>query len=95
MPAATLETPKAITNTVTSVKVTGVVNDTERGVIDIHFMTLLEDGTPYQRGNVQITGHDEIKDVYAEIDAKLSTGLTFEESSRQVLYNRAIAFVQA
>lgn len=95
MPAATLETPKAITNTVTSVKVTGVVNDTERGAIDIHFMTLLEDGTPYQRGNVQITGHDAIKDVYAEIDAKLSTGLTFEESSRQVLYNRAIAFVQA
>lgn len=93
--ALILGTPIAVTNTQTSVQITGLVNNLERGNIEVHYMTLLEDGTPYQRGMTTYDGYDEVKNVYAEIDAVIATGKTFEEASTEILYTKVIAHLGA
>ena len=89
--ATLLSTPQVITNTVNTVQVTGLVNNVEEGRIEIHYMTLLEDGTPYQRGMVILAeGYDAVKAASANIDAKIATGMTFEQASTEILYAKVI-----
>jgi acylphosphatase len=89
--ALDLGTPQVITNTVNKVQVTGLVNNVEEGRIEIHYMTLLEDGTPYQRGQVILAeGFEAIKQSYADIDAKIAEGKTFEQASAEILYAKVL-----
>lgn len=86
-----LTTPIVITNTANSVQITGLYNKIEEGCVEIHYMTLLADGTPYQRGDVRIDGYDAVKALYAETDTVMATGLTFEQASAQILYAKVLA----
>ena len=90
MPAVNFETPQVITNTVASIKVTGIVNDAENEKVEIHYITFLADGSPYQRGNIVINGYDAVKATYAEIDAEIAKGKGFEDASREVLYKKVL-----
>ena len=89
--ATTLTTPKEEVKVVTTVQVTGFVNNREEERCEIHYITLLEDGTPYQRGQVVINGYDDVKVFYAEMDALLATGKAFEEASTELLYGKVLA----
>ena len=89
--ATTLNTPIVVTNTATTVQITALVNNVEEERVEIHYMTKLEDGTPYQRGNIQINGKEDVKAMYAELDALISTGKTFEAASGELLYSKVLA----
>ena len=89
--ATTLNQPQVITNTVNKVQVTALVNNVEEGRIEIHYITLLEDNTPYQRGNVVVEGYESVKAMYAELDAKIAEGKTFEEASTELLYAKVLS----
>jgi hypothetical protein len=103
--ATILNTPQVITNTVNTVQITGLVNNVEEGRIEIHYMTLLEDGTPYQRGNIILAevirnadgtvDTTPISNAYAQIDAKIATGLTFEQASAEILYAKVLEHLGA
>jgi hypothetical protein len=88
--AATLETPKEIIQKITTVQITSFENNNEGKYIQINYITLQEDGTPYQRGNIKIEGYNEVKAFYAEMDAILATGKNFEDSSAELLYSKII-----
>ncbi len=53
-----------ITKSATTAQVTGLVNNVEEGYFELHYMVLLEDGTPYQRHTVRIEGHDKVKGMF-------------------------------
>ena len=89
--AIVLPTPTTETLVATNVQITGVVNNIEEGRFEIHYMILLEDGTPYKRGQVVINGYDDVKALYAEQDAAMATGKTFEVASAEILYNKVLA----
>ena len=88
--ATVLNTPIVVTNRATTVQVTGFVNNKEEERCEIHYITLLEDGTPYQRGQVVINGYEDVKAFYAEMDAELSSGKDFEAASGVLLYSKVI-----
>ena len=89
--AIVLPTPKTETLVATNVQITGFVNNIEEGRCEVHYIVLLEDGTPYKRGQVVINGYDDVKALYAELDVLISTGKTFEESSTELLYGKVLA----
>ena len=68
----TLTTPIVDTLEVTTVKLTGFVNNREEFRCDIHYMTSLSDGTPYQRGTLTIDGTEAYDAFAAEMDAELA-----------------------
>jgi len=89
--AQTLNTPIVITNTANTVQITRIDNNVEEGYLGIQYMTILEDGTPYQRGTVRVDGIDAVKALYAETDTVMATGKTFEEASAEILYGKVLA----
>jgi len=84
-------TPKTEVKVVTTVQVTGFVNNREEERVEIHYITLLEDGMPYQRGNVVVGGKEAIQALYAEMDAEIAKGLGFEDASRNILYAKVVS----
>jgi DNA-binding ferritin-like protein (Dps family) len=74
-----LTTPIIETNTANQVQITGFVDNREEGRVEIHYMLLLEDGTPYKRNIVQVSG-DDIAAFYASI------GVDFESQVKEQLY---------
>ena len=86
-----LTTPIQTTTIATNVAVTGFYNKVEEEMMEIHYMTYTEDGTPYQRGNVTINGYTDCKAMYAELDALIATGKTFEEASSELLFSKVLA----
>lgn len=53
MPKQKLDNNITHTNIVTDVEITGVVINYEQGFTEVHYITFLEDGTPFQRGTVK------------------------------------------
>lgn len=88
--SAIFGTPVITTNTVTTVQITRIDNNIEGEYVNVEYVTLLEDGTPYQRGSVKVRGYDDIKVLYAETDTVMATGKTFEEASAEILYNKVL-----
>jgi acylphosphatase len=78
-----LTTPIIETNTANQIQVTGFVDNREDGRVEIHYMLLLEDGTPYKRNVVQFSGED-INDFYASI------GVDFESQVKEKLYAKVM-----
>jgi len=89
--ATLLNTPIVITNTANTVQITRIDNNVEEGYLAVEYMTILEDGTPFQRGNVRVEGYDAVKALYAETDTLMATGKTFEETSAEILYAKVLA----
>jgi len=89
--AQTLSIPITVTNTANTVQITGFVNNIEEERCEIHYMTILEDGAPYKRGNVLIKGYDAVKALYAEQDAATADGKDFETASAEILYAKVLA----
>ncbi len=89
--ALVLETPVELVNRVTTIQVTGFVNNREEQRVEVHYITLLEDGTPYQRGQKLINGYDDVKAFYTEFDNRLSNGLGFGQTSKDYLYELAVS----
>ena len=83
-----LDTPESMTNTVSTVAITSVVNDLENQRLDVNYIKLLEDGTPFQRAVYSVSGHEDVQALYAELDVLIATGKTFEEASRELLYSK-------
>jgi hypothetical protein len=88
--ATTLTTPIIETKTANTVQITGLYNKIEEESLEIHYITLLEDGTPYKRDLVVFKGYDTVKALYAELDVIIATGKTFEEASTELLYSKAL-----
>ena len=91
--AQALTTPVQETKVVTTVQLTAIVNNVEEGRLEVHYITLLEDGEPYQRGNVAVEGKEAVQAVYAEIDTIMSSGKTFEEASKELFYSKVTASI--
>lgn len=89
--AIALTTPITVAQTVASVQITGFSIDYENLSMTSSYMTLLEDNTPYQRGNVVVEGYESVKAMYAELDAKIAEGKTFEEASTELLYAKVLS----
>ncbi len=87
----TLTTPIIITSTATTVQITRIDNNIEEGYILVEYLTSLEDSSPYQRGNIKISGYTDIKALYAETDAVMATGKTFEVARAEILYAKVLA----
>jgi len=88
--AQDLNTPIVETTTATTIQITGFVNNIEEERCEIHYMILLEDGAPYKRGNLVVSGHDEAKALYAEYDTVMAEGKNFETASTEILYRRVL-----
>ena len=86
-----LTTPTVETLNVTSVKVTGFVNNREELTTEIHYMTSLSDGTPYQRNNLRTSGVEEYAVLCTEIETALASNTDYEDALASVLYTRVLA----
>jgi len=80
----TLTTPIIETNTAKTVQLTGFVDNREEGRVEIHYMILLEDGTPFKRNVLTFEG-DDITAFYAGI------GVDFEGQVKEALYAKLLA----
>jgi len=89
--AIILANPVVVTNTATTVQITKIDNNIEHEYLQIEYIILLDDGTPYQRSTVKIEGYDAVKALYAETDVVMGTGKTFEEASTAILYAKVLA----
>jgi len=78
-----LNTPIVETNTAKTVQLTGFVDNREEGRVEIHYIILLEDGTPFKRNVLQFSG-DEIAEFYAGI------GVDFEGQVKDALYAKLL-----
>jgi hypothetical protein len=92
--ATELTQPITETKVVNTVQVTGFVNNKEEERCEVHYMTFTNDGQPYQRGVVTIDGKDEVKALYAEVDAKLAEGKNFETASAEILYSKVVSILR-
>jgi hypothetical protein len=88
-----LKAPKVDTLEVTTVKVTGFINNREELRCEIQYMTSLSDGTPYQRGNITIDGTEEYDAFAAEMDEELEGGLGYEKTLAANLYKKVLAIL--
>ena len=93
--AINLNTPIIETKNANQVQVTDVNISIEREEIEVRYLLILEDGTPYQRGAWRQTGIDNIEAVYAEIDALTDSGKTFAEASTELAYSKALAQIES
>ena len=91
--ATTLTTPIVITNTANTVQITGILNKVEEERLEIEYIIILEDDTPYKRDRVSIIGKDNVKAIYAETDTIIATGKTFEEASTELLYGKVLEHI--
>lgn len=92
--AFTLEAPVVVTHKQTSFVVTGIVNNVEEKFVDVHFMTLLEDGSPFQRGVCRIAeGYEQAKALYADLDSRIAAGASFEDASTAICEERLKAVI--
>ena len=89
--ATQLTTPVVETLTTTTVQITGFVNNKEEERCEIHYILLLDNGEPCKRGQVVINGYADVKAFYAEMDALIATGKTFEIASTELLYSKVLA----
>jgi hypothetical protein len=78
-----LTTPIIETNTAKTVQLTGFVDNREEGRVEIHYLTLLEDGTPYKRNTLTFEG-DDITAFYVGI------GVDFEGQVKEALYAKLL-----
>jgi hypothetical protein len=86
-----LTTPTVETQTVSSVKVTGFMNNREELITEIQYMTSLSDGTPHQRGSIRTDGTVEYDVLCGEIEAALAVNSDYETALSSVLYARVLA----
>jgi len=71
------------TNTANQVQLTGFVDNREEGRVEIHYMILLEDGTPFKRNVLTIEG-DDIAAFYTDI------GVDFDAQVKEALYAKVV-----
>ena len=83
-----LNAPIIETTTVNQVQLTGFVDNREEGRVEIDYMTLLEDGTPYKRDTLVIQG-DDIAAFYTEI------GVDFDAEVKEALYTKVLGSIAA
>ena len=65
-----LSNPVVETKTIDKIEVTGQNFDMENMIVTLHYMTFLNDGTPYQRNRIMLEGADMLAK-FAEVNAKL------------------------
>lgn len=82
-----LNTPEVETKKITKIVITEIVNSPARGVFVIRYNKLLENGEVASTEAMRIRDKDKIKAFYDLITQKVKAGKTFEEASRDILYN--------
>lgn len=85
--AVALNTQVVETKVVASVQITGFSINYENLEMKSEYMTLLEDGTPFQRGSATSTDATRISALMDEIEAKVLAGTTMEVASSEVAYS--------
>lgn len=88
--AKPIRTPKTETKTVSTVDITSSEHNYEQGTLTISYMTLLDDGTPYQRGSLQINNPTEIAAVYTAIGDKVVAGDAADVAMDAVAYDKVL-----
>jgi len=91
--AELLQTPITQTQVVDKVQITKFIADYENLDMTVEYMTLLSDGTPYQRGQINIIDDVEMQKVYAETEALIAAGDNLQTASAKVAYARVLASV--
>jgi len=71
------------TNTADQVQLTGFVDNREEGRVEIHYMILLEDGTPFKRNVLTLEG-DDVASFYTDI------GVDFDAEVKEALYTKVL-----
>jgi len=74
----------------TKVQITAFVSNYEEGYMEVQYMTLQEDDTPYQRGNVRIEAEEEMAQVYIDVAAYMSDGDFIDVASGKVAYAKVL-----
>ena len=87
----TLVAPITITKTVANVQVTAVIYNIEEARAEIHYITFLDDGTPFQRGNIAINDPAAIKLSFEALDEIIATGKTLEVAAAEYLQSQVLA----
>lgn len=80
----------AVNNVVNRFSITRLENNIEKGYIEITYRLYYSDMTPYKSSRIYLDGYDAVKALYTEIDAKIATGLTFEQASSEILYAKVL-----
>tara|TARA_R110000824_G_scaffold91604_1_gene222808 strand:- start:83 stop:343 length:261 start_codon:yes stop_codon:yes gene_type:complete len=83
-----LNAPIVETKTASQVQLTGFVDNREEGRVEVHYMTLLEDGTPYKRDTLVIEG-DDVAAFYTGI------GVNFDAEVKEALYAKVLGAISA
>ena len=81
-------TPITVSQTVASVQITGFSIDYENLSMTSSYMTLLEDGTPYQRSQATTSDPLEIQGFMDEVEALIRADITvnMDAAAAQVAY---------
>ena len=88
--AETLQAPITQTLVVDKVQITRFQIDYEEGIMQVDYLTLLNDGTPYQRGTVQLRDAADISQVYIDTEALMTAGDSLEVAAAKVAYGRVM-----
>ena len=85
-----LETPVLVTESIGKVQITKIINHVDTEFFVIEYTTHKPDDSILSQGNIVIEGYDAVKALYAEQDTLMATGKTFEEASREILYDKVL-----
>lgn len=78
--------PIVHTRTESSYEVTSVIDNHEEGVIETHYITYLDDGTPFQRGVDRVAkGSPEADDIDANVDSKKARGKANSDAVKEAM----------
>ena len=82
-----LDKPELNNLTVTRLVITDFNNSIERGVMEIKYKKILANGETHRRDVFRLTGKEEIKQAYADLNAIIDQGNPFEVASKIYLYS--------
>ena len=92
--AIALSTPIEEVKRVTQVQITGFRMNYENPEMVSEYMTLLEDGTPYQRGTASTTDLAEIELFMNQVEQLIIGGKDLDTASAEIAYGFVLSKLQ-
>ena len=92
--AIALNTPIEEVKRVTQVQITGFRMNYENPEMVSEYMTLLEDGTPYQRGTASTTDLAEIELFMNQVEQLIIGGKDLDTASAEIAYGFVLSKLQ-
>jgi hypothetical protein len=63
----TLPTPVVLTTTITEMVITSFDQNYEKGTLDVHYISLRDDGSQHNRGHIKMYDEDDIELLFADV----------------------------